>query len=408
VLFAALTALFGVACSSSTGAPVAGMELVISAEGLKAPEDYTNILLEVSEQSSAGAWLKKWDQDYLVPSQTALPTTFTLLAGASPEEVIITVTAYDGSKPVVQRVVQVQVPTDKMEILYMVLSSVCVGQVRAPGAEGPPVSTCPNTNESCQPTTGHCGSNKITGPLPTYVPGQTFDSGVGTADVVEDTTLDRDVTTIPLTDASTNRDAEAGHHHDAMEAPDAPEPMDGPGADVVEPMMDAADGADATEGGHAPRDSGVESGPVCAETCTLGTARCSSGGVETCETEAGCPEWLTTATCGSHQTCATSGSTASCTCKSTQCTEVGTVCQDMQTLATCAKDADECLYVASTTPCTSPQSCGGTSPSAACGLTCKSSCTQGQTSGRRSHPDARPPAGRRMSTTLSSVVTRIL
>jgi hypothetical protein len=52
----------------------------------------------------------------------------------------------------------------------------------------------------------------------------------------------------------------------------------------------------------------------------------------------------------------------------------------MQTLATCAKDADECLYVASTTPCTSPQSCGGTSPSAACGLTCKSSCTQGQTS----------------------------
>jgi sulfatase modifying factor 1 len=77
---------------------------------------------------------------------------------------------------------------------------------------------------------------------------------------------------------------------------------------------------------------------------------------------------------------ADSGAEAGVVCGSSVCAQVGTVCQDNQTLVTCAVDANHCLSVASTSKCNSPQSCSGMAPNGACSLTCSSSCTQGQTS----------------------------
>jgi hypothetical protein len=128
-------------------------------------------------------------------------------------------------------------------------------------------------------------------------------------------------------------------------------------------------------------DSGIEGGS-CTNACTAGLTECgSSGEVETCQSQAnGCTAWITTSTCGPHQTCTSAGGTATCLCTASLCTEVESVCEDATTLATCALDADQCAYVASTSICASPESCSGVAPSAACSLTCTNSCTAGQTS----------------------------
>jgi hypothetical protein len=56
------------------------------------------------------------------------------------------------------------------------------------------------------------------------------------------------------------------------------------------------------------------------------------------------------------------------------------MCQSGTTVATCATDANSCLFVSTTQPCAPPQVCTGSAPSAMCGLTCTNTCTQGQKS----------------------------
>jgi len=176
----------------------------------------------------------------------------------------------------------------------------------------------------------------------------------------------------PDGDATAMTHAEAGDA--AVEAP----------ADATVASTDASTvGTDsAPEGG--PMDSGPDGGPTCTTACTKGLTQCASGVVQTCQAQAnGCTQWVTTATCGSHQTCTAStadGGAVACACNASQCTEIGTVCQNNQTVATCAKDADGCFYASSTSPCATPMFCSGMPPSAACSLTCTNSCTQGQTS----------------------------
>ncbi len=175
--FVVAVGMFGSGCGTSAEKPAAGLEMIISADGLTAPADFDDIKLEITELLPAGA-TKLWDRDYVVPSKEAtLPTTFTLLAGQASEEVLIAVTAFSGKTAVVQRVAQVQVPTDRMAVLYLVLASVCEGQVEVTGAEGEPMSTC-GTGMSCQPLTGMCGTNVVDpAKLPTFVPGQSLDAG---------------------------------------------------------------------------------------------------------------------------------------------------------------------------------------------------------------------------------------
>jgi hypothetical protein len=156
------------------------------------------------------------------------------------------------------------------------------------------------------------------------------------------------------------------------------EQPDGDATDAT--AMAATDATDATDAAMVA--VGPDS-PTCTNACTLGATACAVGVVQTCQAQAnGCTQWVTTETCGMHQTCVGAGTdagAASCTCTSSACMQIGTLCQDAQTLATCAKDSDGCFYVASNSSCTMPMSCSGMAPSAACSLTCTNSCTSGQT-----------------------------
>jgi len=158
---------------------------------------------------------------------------------------------------------------------------------------------------------------------------------------------------------------------------------DGDAGDAGAPDGDAA-GPDAVESGPN-ADSALESGndgASCTDSCASRSTRCSVDGVpQTCERMvSGCTQWVSGANCGAHQSCIVANGAASCACSASQCTQVGTACQDSQTLATCAKDASGCYYVDSTSTCVMPKSCSGMLPGALCSTTCTSSCTQGQTS----------------------------
>jgi hypothetical protein len=179
--------MVAVACSTSQ-APPTGLEVVIQPDGLSAPQDFDDIRLQVSEQVAGGAWKTVWDRDYVVGSAELMtfPATFGVGTGqSSGEEGLVSVTAFKGGSsgtPVVQRVAQVQLPTDRIATMWMVLASICKGQVVVTGAEAEPMSTCPS-GQSCQPTgpnAGHCGSNVIQpSTLPTYLPGEALDASAG-------------------------------------------------------------------------------------------------------------------------------------------------------------------------------------------------------------------------------------
>jgi uncharacterized protein DUF1566 len=132
-------------------------------------------------------------------------------------------------------------------------------------------------------------------------------------------------------------------------------------------------------------DAGISDGggsdvATCTNACPNGLTQCGSPGVQTCKLQPnGCTQWVTTQPCAPPETCSLSAGVASCECPATVCTQVGTVCQDPMTVATCASNGDGggCLYVASTIPCAAPQSCAGAAP--ACADTCTSTCTMGQT-----------------------------
>jgi hypothetical protein len=148
-------------------------------------------------------------------------------------------------------------------------------------------------------------------------------------------------------------------------------------------LADATTSVPSMEG--AAPDAMSDSGADDANACTAGSTQCVSGAVQSCQTQAdGFTRWATTATCGTHQTCTATGPdaglTASCACNSSPCTELGAVCQDAQTLAICGKDSNGCFYATTISPCVTPMSCSGMSPSAACSLACTDSCTSGQTS----------------------------
>jgi hypothetical protein len=186
------------ACST-TNKQAGGLELIIRSDGLNAPGDFDDVRLEVSQQVDGG-WNGLWNKDYLVPQETMLPATFAIAAGRSPDqETLVRVIALKGSTPVVLREAQVQVPTDRVAELLLVLAQACKGQVMTVGAEGEVVSTCPVVGESCQPDTGACGSSVIAEPLPTYDAGDLaanrVDGGAaeaGSTDVTADETVSVD------------------------------------------------------------------------------------------------------------------------------------------------------------------------------------------------------------------------
>jgi hypothetical protein len=353
--FVAILAFVG-GCQDKTTKTTGGLEIIVATDMLSAPADFDDFRLEISQASDGGTWKTVWNRDYIVPSQEVptLPTTFGLGVGATPdEEVLVVVTAFKGGAmghAVVQRTAQVQVPSSRVAGLWLVLSKQCVGQVVTTSAGA--VSTC-SSGESCLPGNGECGSNIIADPdqLPPYIPGESLDAGLGHGLLLGD----------------------AG----AMAAiPDA-------GTMTPTPEAEAPEASTEDASTDAPVDAPEDAQPMtmtCIDECTSGLTRCGTGIVQQCETQStGCTQWVTAATCGPHQACTVAGTIASCTCVATACTAAGAVCESASMLSVCKVDTDSCPYVDSTSTCTSPQSCSGTAPTAACSLTCTDSCTMGQT-----------------------------
>jgi hypothetical protein len=142
----------------------------------------------------------------------------------------------------------------------------------------------------------------------------------------------------------------------------------------------APDQSAGPDSGIAVLEAGIDA-PVCNNVCTAGATECGTGAVETCTVQAnGCTLWEPTTQCGANRMCSVTAGVAACACVGTICSEAGEACQGGATVATCAKDANGCLYVASRMTCASPMVCAGTAPDVACSLKCSNTCTAGQKS----------------------------
>jgi hypothetical protein len=205
------------ACSKKT-VQQGGLELII-ATNLQAPRDYDTIGVVVEQQTTTadgGQPATLFNTTFVVPDQTMLPTTFSIGAGVSPDQVVlIGVAAYKSGQPVALREAELQVPTTRVAELTMILAQSCYGQVQL--IAGLPAPTCP-MGESCQPAYGKCGPTAIDpSSLPSYSPGD-----------------------VSIVDASvgSSRDATLGTDSSADAAPGTDE--DGYGAPCADPDADPA------------------------------------------------------------------------------------------------------------------------------------------------------------------------
>ena len=123
---------------------------------------------------------------------------------------------------------------------------------------------------------------------------------------------------------------------------------------------DPSDGGQGAAGAVAisatdPSDAGA---PVCEGS----EMRCSEGCTETCQPDG---TWGPAISCPDHETCGGSPGQAKCVCKVYDvCTTTGPSCAG-DSIATCAKDEDGCLFP-TTTPCPDHMTCGGTAGQAQC------------------------------------------
>jgi hypothetical protein len=164
------------ACSTSSPGPAAGLEVFITTN-LENPAEYDAIQVEVSQQLPAGTWNTVFNLPQKVPEEVKLPTHLAIAAGTSPDQdALIKVTALRGYSGVgtgtaaVVSIAQVQIPTNRVAELTMELSTTCIGV------------EC-SENESCQPSTGMCHGDTISGTLPTYDADASYvDVGVASLD----------------------------------------------------------------------------------------------------------------------------------------------------------------------------------------------------------------------------------
>src|SRR5580698_6669948 len=115
------------ACSTTTK-PAGGLELVLSTDMLT-PTDFDSMRLLVKQETTPGGSLTTLlSNDFLIPSEATLPTTFGIGAGKSPDQTaFIQLTALLDGTPIVVREVEIQVPTDRVAELALILSSRCAG-----------------------------------------------------------------------------------------------------------------------------------------------------------------------------------------------------------------------------------------------------------------------------------------
>lgn len=162
VLFTTTLAVF--ACGGDTTKPQGALVVIITTD--LSLDDMNTFRVEVSQEASPGTYGEPLiAKDYAIPAESPLPATLTIASGKAPSQnVLVRVIGrkVDGATntPVVLREAEVRVPSDRVAALTMILSAACAGQVTT-DASGRYVSTCASPHESCQPTTGACGSSIV-------------------------------------------------------------------------------------------------------------------------------------------------------------------------------------------------------------------------------------------------------
>jgi hypothetical protein len=169
-LLVTTVAALALGCSSKT--TPAGLELVLQTD-LHTPADFDTLHLEVSQETSPGHYGSMLvDNDFEIPSEATLPTTFAIAPGKSADQVAhVVLTAKKGSMALVQREVLIQVPNDRVAALPLVIATECLGKL-----------TCAS-GQSCQPDTGECAPTQLIDPktLLAFSASDLLDAGVPTS-----------------------------------------------------------------------------------------------------------------------------------------------------------------------------------------------------------------------------------
>jgi hypothetical protein len=170
-----LAGVLFVSCADQ-GKDRGGLMLAVSSDG---PLPIDHLELHVASQGET-----LHSRNYDVPGDASLPTTIAIASnGDETASVEITVVGWseDGTLPLDRRdAIVLQVPTDRVAMLPIVLSARCSPKVMA--VDGEAISSC-GEGSTCDPRTGDCESSTIDAKdLPTYTAGAETMVGVGGAD----------------------------------------------------------------------------------------------------------------------------------------------------------------------------------------------------------------------------------
>ncbi len=372
------TALGLAALSSCSGkaTQAGGLEVIVTTLGLQAPSDFDTMEVVVEQESSPGGkWNTLVDVSRRVPSEVPLPTTVSIQAGSGPDQdARIFVTASKNGNALVERGAQLQVPTNRVAELLIVLSELCAGKV----------TTC--ANGSCEPYSGACGSIVIEDPstLPNYTPGDEdrLDAGIAPLDSSAGA---------PANDA-TDEVEDAGSSDSTAPSPEPEASLE----------AEASLGPEASLEADASSNSMPESGSQSALPCDInGTSHAKdtpnpSNACQTCQPGLSTSAWSNVADgtgCGSGNVCGGGTCVAACTPGTTRnamaCGNCGTTAQSCSTnglwqdgtctgQGACAPNASAACNTYGTWTCSAACAWGSCSCAAApvCspGTTCQSSC----------------------------------
>jgi hypothetical protein len=347
---AAFVCVFVIVACTGTTKQAGGIEILLETD-MPTPATFDAVDLKLEQQAAGGTWRSILDRDYVIPAEMSLPTTFALEAGSSPYQTVrITVTGLAGNPkaPVVRRIVETQVPTDRVGEVVVALSSTCLGKV-----------SCPITGDSCQPDSGVCAPTTVTAARP-YNPRDLTDAGVASTThpapeagppamtmgmTGDDATVD-DGGTAPDDAPSGVADADAGCAESSLNC-NGQQPQvctAGQFQDMGAACSNSACVAGTCQGVCSPQGlrctgNGVETcdatgawgaaaacpaaTPICngagvCGACANGSTQCASGGVQTCVSGA----WLAAVPC-SGQACSMGVCTGTCAPNTTQCSGNG-------------------------------------------------------------------------------------
>ena len=336
---AVLSAIFGIflavvggtSCTAKQTSP-GGLEVIVATD-LETPQSFDTISVHISQQTASGGWNTLLNESRPVPAEVRLPAMYSIEAGSSPDqEALIQVIAIKDGVTLVERDVQLQVPTTRVAELPIVLSAVCVGVA------------CPS-GESCDPKSSACRTDiVVTSTLPTFEPGDQFKFDAGALVVIGPMGA-KDAG--PVDDAPTDAGPDA--------SPDATVGSCTPGSlqcSGLQPQECGADGQWTSPGASCTYACALG---ACTGSCMPGTKQCDSDGLQTCGSDG---NWATAVPC-TNQACVGGACVGQCAPQSTECADGG--------VATCSASG----AWAAATPCTSQACLGGQ-----CSGSCSPSTTE--------------------------------